>query len=432
MKHPFELLVSLRSTQPAGPGHPYLMLAPFWRCTCTLSKNSPAVVLEFDRKFLAGHELARNFFLTLLTSTEVHLKESQRYTFMRLALGVLTNQQATLGREGEVSVAVHQVCIVGLGMMGGAVGMAARRAGVAARVTGVADSADTIERARVKGAVDDATLDLRAAVRDADLVVLCVPVRTILDAANAVIPACREGTVITDIGSSKNMIVRQVEILLHKHKSRAFFVGSHPVAGSEKKGIEAADQVNLSGAPCVITPTPHTDIEAYRRVEEFWKALGLRTLRLAPDEHDAVLARSSHLPHILASALVSIQTDRSLEISGPGLRDMTRLAGSDPAMWADIAEQNAPEIAKACKELGQELLRLSQEIEALGAQGMPGAEAARERLFRFLADARQRHEKRYLKPEKPAAPETETETEEGAGPESSDLDNAPVQDTFIR
>jgi len=285
-------------------------------------------------------------------------------------------------------------------MMGGAIGMAARRAGSATRVIGVADSQDTIQRAKIKGAVDDATLDLRAGIHDADLVILCVPVKTILDAAAAVIPACREGTIITDIGSSKAVIVHQVESLIHKLKSKAHFVGSHPVTGSEKKGIEAADLVHVAGAPCVITPTQHTDNESYRKVEEFWKSIGLKTVRMSPEDHDATLARSSHLPHILSAALVAIQSDRSMEISGPGLRDMTRLAGSDPAMWSDIAEQNAVELSRAMKELGQEILRLSGDIEMLAAHGTPGAESSRERLFRFLADARQRHEKRFAAPAK--------------------------------
>lgn len=320
-------------------------------------------------------------------------------------------------------MAVHQLCIVGLGMMGGAIGLAARRTNSATRVIGVADNAETIERARAKGAVDDATLDLRAAVQNADLVILCVPVRTILDAATAVLPACREGTIITDIGSSKAVIVRQIEALIHKMKSRAQFVGSHPVTGSEKKGIEAADQVVLQGAPCVVTPTPHTDIDCYHRVDEFWKNLGLRTVRLSPDDHDAVLARSSHLPHLVAAALVNVQTDRSLDISGPGLRDMTRLSGGDPAMWADIAGQNAHELGKALKELGLEIARLAQEVEMLEATGTPGAESARERLFRFLADARQRHEKRFQPQPKEPAP---------ASPDDQALEPAPEPDTQIR
>ena len=297
-------------------------------------------------------------------------------------------------------------------MMGGAIGMAARKTGAANQVVGAADNAETIERARAKGAVDDASVDLRAAVKDADLVILCVPVRTILDAAAAVIPACREGAIVTDIGSSKGVIVREIEALIHKTKAKVSFVGSHPIAGSEKKGIEAADQVVLDHAPCVITPTQQTDIEAYRKVDEFWKALGLKTFRLPPDEHDAVLARSSHLPHILAAALIDVQTDRSLEICGPGLRDTTRLAGSDPAMWTDIAEQNAHEVAKALKELGQEITSLANEVEMLAHHGTPGAEAARERLFRFLADARQRHDKRFVAPPKEAVkPDSEDELE---------------------
>jgi prephenate dehydrogenase len=293
---------------------------------------------------------------------------------------------------------------VGLGLMGGAIGMAARRAGSAARVIGVGDCKETIDRAVLKGAVDEATLDLREGVRDADLVILCVPVRTILDAASAVLPACREGTIVTDIGSSKSIIVRQVEALAQKLKSKVLFVGSHPVTGSEKKGIDSAEQVSLQGAPCVITPTQHTDIDAYRKVDEFWKSIGLKTVRLPAEEHDQVLSRSSHLPHLLAAALINVQSDRSMEISGPGLRDMTRLAGSDPAMWTDIAEQNAHELAKALKELGHELTNLAQEIEMLEMTGTPGAASARERLFRFLADARQRHDKRYsvLKESQPA------------------------------
>ena len=305
---------------------------------------------------------------------------------------------------------VHRLCIVGLGMMGGAIGMAARRTGAANRVVGAADNAETIERARLKGAVDDASVDLRSAVQNADLIILCVPVRTILDAAAAVLPACREGAIITDIGSSKGVIVREIENLIHRSKSKVSFVGSHPIAGSEKKGIEAADLVVFDHAPCVITPTQQTDIEAYRKVEEFWKALNLRTFRMPPDEHDAVLARSSHLPHILAAALIDIQTDKSLEISGPGLRDTTRLAGSDPAMWTDIADQNAHEVGKALKELGQELLSLANEVEMLAMHVTPGAEAARERLFRFLADARQRHDKRFVeKPKEAPKPAEEDE-----------------------
>jgi prephenate dehydrogenase len=280
-------------------------------------------------------------------------------------------------------------------MLGGAIAMAARRTGAAGRILGVANKDSTAQNARQSGAVDETTLDLRVGVGDADLVVLCVPVRTILDVAATVVPACRDSTVITDIGSTKSMIVREMEALIARTKSKSFFVGSHPLTGSEKKGFGAAETVRFDGATCVLTPTPRTDTEAYKKVEEFWKTLGLKTMRLAPEEHDAVLARSSHLPHLLAAVLITLQTDRSLDICGPALRDMTRLAASNPAMWTDIAEQNSPEICRALKELGQEAFRLAEDVEALAARASPGAESARERLFRFLADASQRHSEHF-------------------------------------
>jgi len=280
--------------------------------------------------------------------------------------------------------------------MGGAVGLAARRTGAALRVCGVTDQNATIERARLMGAVDEATLDVREGVREADLVLLAVPVRLVPVVAQTIIPAVRPGTVLTDVGSTKHQVVTAVEQLLARERSPVHFVGSHPLAGSEKTGIEAAPEVRLANATCILTPTQATDNEAYRRVEEFWQALEMKTMRLSPEEHDAVLARSSHLPHLLSFALIQAQSDRSMNLCGPGLRKMTRLAGSDIGLWTDIFEQNAEELGKVSKEIGNELLRLASELEALSSGG--GAEAARERLFRYLADARQRHDGHFRKP----------------------------------
>lgn len=284
--------------------------------------------------------------------------------------------------------------------MGGAVGMAARRVAAATRVTGVADRPETIQIAKSMGAVDEATMDLREGVRDADLVILAVPVSMIPEVAAAVIPSCHEGTILTDLGSSKLAVVGAVEQILQKSKAAVHFVGSHPIAGSEKNGIECANAVNLNGAACVLTPTPSTDHEAYRRVDDFWKALGMKTMRLSPDEHDAVLARSSHLPHLLSYALMNLQNNRSLSLSGTGLRDMARLSGSDVALWTDILVQNNHEVSKVLREYILELQEIAEEIEQLAQPGTPAAEAARERLFRFLADAKESHREHYSAEEK--------------------------------
>jgi prephenate dehydrogenase len=274
--------------------------------------------------------------------------------------------------------------------------LAARRTGAALRVCGVTDQNATIERARLMGAVDEATLDLREGVRDADLVLLAVPVRLIPVVAQAIIPALRAGTVLTDVGSTKSHVVSALEQLLTREKSPVYFVGSHPLAGSEKAGIEAAGEIRLANATCILTPTQATDNEAYHRVEEFWQTLEMKTMRLSPEEHDAVLARSSHLPHLLSFALVQAQNERSMNLCGYGLRDMTRLAGSDVDKWTDIFMQNAEELGKVSKTIGNELLHLASELESLSADG--ASEAARERIFRYLADARQRHDQRFRKP----------------------------------
>jgi len=291
---------------------------------------------------------------------------------------------------------VHRLCIVGLGLMGGAVGLAVRKAGAATRVTGVADQPATIEKAKAIGAVDEATLDLAAAVREADFIVLATPVRFIPEIARAVLLHVRDDAVLTDIGSSKVSVVAAVDDLIAKSKKPVFFVGSHPISGSEKSGIECAGEVVLAGATCAITPTTTTNNDAYRRVEEFWKALGMKTVRLSPDDHDATLARSSHLPHLISYLLLNAQTPRSLQLSGPGLRDTTRLAGSDPALWVDIVAQNAGELTRVFKDFGQEIVALAEELEALTRPGTPGAESARERLFRTMADAHTRYEAHYL------------------------------------
>ncbi len=290
---------------------------------------------------------------------------------------------------------IQRLCIVGLGLMGGAVGLAARRSGAVGRIIGVGDRPETIEKAKAIGAVDEALLDLASAVRNADLIVMAVPVRLIPSVAMDVIKSTQHNSLLTDLCSSKAKVVGQVDQMVMEHKSSIRFVGSHPIAGSEKTGIESSAEVQLEGATCVITPTPSTDNEAFTEIDEFWKALGMRTMRLSPKEHDAVLARSSHLPHLLSYALINAQTDRSMNLSGPGLRDMTRLSASDITLWTDIFAQNAKELHKVVKEYGEELLRLSQEIEMLSMDGTPGAESARERVFRYLADARQRHDKRF-------------------------------------
>lgn len=193
------------------------------------------------------------------------------------------------------------------------------------------------------------------AVRDSELVILCTPVGTFPDLLRSIAPALKPGAIVTDVGSTKRSICRLAEQLL---PAGVHFVGSHPMAGSEKRGVDAARADLYKGALCITTPTPKSDLSVLRRVESFWQSLGMRVTRIAPDDHDRLLADISHLPHALAAALVMLQTDQSLPLAGKGFLDTTRIAGGDGSLWRDIFIDNADNLRDSISRLKQHLTRL--------------------------------------------------------------------------
>ncbi len=227
----------------------------------------------------------------------------------------------------------NRVTIVGLGLMGGSLGMALKRRRLAKTVVGLSRVPATLRRALRRGAIDVGTTDAARAVRDADLVILATPVDTIIPQARRLARHMKPGSILTDVGSTKTQIVARLERALPKHVA---FVGGHPLAGSEARGIEAADAHLYDGAVCILTPTPRTNRAALRCVERFWKPLVGRVIRMSPREHDRTLAATSHLPHVIASCLVRTAPARTLPTAAPSFRNMTRLAKSDPDLWDDI------------------------------------------------------------------------------------------------
>jgi cyclohexadieny/prephenate dehydrogenase len=256
---------------------------------------------------------------------------------------------------------IQTLTIVGVGLIGGSIGLAARRRGVAAHVLGVGRSADSLERARAVGAIDEASLDLAAAVRRADVAVFCTPVDRIADQVLAVAPDCAPGTLLTDAGSTKAGIVARLDGQL---PAGVAFVGSHPLAGSEKRGPEHADADLFRGRLTVITPGPRTDPAAVERTTAFWKALGSRVRLMTPEEHDQALALTSHLPHLLASALAGILPDDCRDLAATGFRDTTRVAAGDPALWTAIFAQNRDAVLRALHRLTGRLDALRAAVEA--------------------------------------------------------------------
>lgn len=239
-----------------------------------------------------------------------------------------------------------RVAIVGVGLIGGSVGMALKRRRLAAFVTGVVRRKSTIAEAFAKGALDAATLDLKKGVKDADLVVLCAPVFDIERHIRAIAPHVKKGALVIDVGSTKASILAAAK----KSLKRARFVGCHPMAGSEKCGIDHAEAGLFDGAVCFLTSRD-------ARAEKLWRALGARPVTVGAAAHDAWVARMSHLPHVFSFAL--FQGVRRLPGGrfplNPSAAQLARLARSSPRLWSEILVSNRAPMRRAIAEFSKVL-----------------------------------------------------------------------------
>lgn len=249
---------------------------------------------------------------------------------------------------------IPTLTIVGVGLIGGSIGLAVKRRAAAARVLGVGRSEDSLRRAQAAGAIDEGFLELPPAVSRSEVVVFCTPVDDIAGQVLAAAPHCRPGTLLTDAGSTKAAIVRGVEGRL---PPGAAFVGSHPLAGSEKRGPENADADLFVGRLTVVTPTPRSDPKAVERTTAFWQALGSQVRRMSPEDHDQALAFTSHLPHLAAAALAGTLPRELFDLTATGFRDTTRVAAGDPSLWTGILLQNRAALLEAIGTLQDRLTR---------------------------------------------------------------------------
>lgn len=268
------------------------------------------------------------------------------------------------GSCGRGSDGMKTVAVIGMGLMGGSLGLALRRRGLA-RVRGYARRAETRQAALAMGAVDSVYETAAAAVQGAGIVVMCTPVLSIPALVNECLPALESGAVVTDVGSTKAELTHRLAPILAG--GRVQFVGSHPMTGSEKTGIEVARADLYEGAVTVVTASGADGI-GVDRVAAMWRDVGSRVMRLDPGEHDALVARTSHLPHLVASLLVTATAggnrENFLALCGPGYRDTTRIAAGSPEMWHDIVKSNRAEILLALRGFQGELAGLIADIEA--------------------------------------------------------------------
>ncbi len=259
----------------------------------------------------------------------------------------------------------NEVTLVGVGLLGGSLGLALKERKLAGRVTGWVRRPQSIRECERAGAVDVATLDPREALEHANLVVLCTPVGQMRGVTLENSRFLNPGAVVTDVGSVKGQVLRNLERGIAR--AGGHFVGSHPMAGSDKTGVRAARPDLFEGAVCVVTPTRESHRGSLRAVEALWRAVGARVLRMTAEEHDRLVSRSSHLPHLLGVALANYvlggKPDRYQgALCANGFRDMTRVASGSPQMWRDIALANRKNLSRALKGYIRELNVLAKAI----------------------------------------------------------------------
>jgi prephenate dehydrogenase len=289
----------------------------------------------------------------------------------------------------------EQLGLIGCGLMGGSFALALKRAGLVQRVVGFSASSASTDRALALGVIDTAATTAALAVANADLVLLGVPVGATGSTLRAIRDQLRPDALIMDVGSTKGDVVAMAQDLLGERLGQ--FVPAHPIAGKEKSGVEHADADLYQDRQVILTPIAQTENAQIQRAHAVWTALGAQVKHMTPDAHDAAYAAVSHLPHVLAFALMNSlqdqpQTNEFLSLAGPGFRDFSRIAASDPSVWRDILVTNREALLVQSRHFQQALQAFEQAIQT-------GDAGALHLLIQQASDARSHWRMSTTKPQ---------------------------------
>lgn len=278
----------------------------------------------------------------------------------------------------------NQLGVIGCGLMGGSFALALKRAGLVKRVIGYSKSPSTTEKARQLGVIDQAAESALLAVSGSDVVLIAVPVAATEATFKAIRHLVEPNVLVMDVGSTKRDVVDAARRVLKERIPS--FVPAHPIAGKEVAGIAHADASLYSGRQVILTPLPQTSPELVQKATDCWAAIGSQVLRMTPENHDAAFAAVSHLPHMLAFGYFNSVANQPagrdfLSLAGPGFRDFTRIAASDPAVWRDILMSNREEILKQSQ-------RFRHALDAMEHVMKSGNAEALEDLIRKASEAR--------------------------------------------
>ena len=265
----------------------------------------------------------------------------------------------------------EQMTIIGVGLIGGSLARAARERGLVSRFVGAGRSLGNLERALEFGVVDRFETDHLEAVRDSDLVVVCTPVRSAVRVTEAILPAMAPGALLTDVGSVKAPYVRAVEAM---DLGEVKFLASHPVAGGEKTGVEASFSSLFDAHQTILTPTERTHPESIERMRVLWEGVGANVEVLDPETHDRMMADISHLPHLVAYAMMNtVLKGEALRHASSGFRDFSRIASSGAEMWREICEDNQQALLGALDRFEKELADIRRSLEEADSEGIERA-----------------------------------------------------------
>ena len=272
---------------------------------------------------------------------------------------------------------IDKLAVVGVGLIGGSLALALKEAGVVGHVVGIGRGLPNLETALRLGVVDSYTQDIAAGVAEADVVFLATPVQALGALAKQAMPHLKSGAILTDGGSVKQAVIDAIEPHL---RDDVHFVPGHPIAGTENSGAEAAFATLYCDRRCILTPTANTDAAALDRMRSMWQLVGSQVVIMDVEKHDRVLAAISHLPHMVAYALVNAvgsydrYNENILEYTAGGFRDFTRIASSDPTMWRDIALTNREALVEMMEQFESFFAELKEDV-AIGSA---------DRLFEFF------------------------------------------------
>lgn len=250
----------------------------------------------------------------------------------------------------------NKVAVIGLGLIGGSLALAIKNKGLTRKVIGVSRHQKTLWLAKRRGAIDSGSRDINI-ITDADLVILATPVSTIIELAGKISRLIRKDCIVTDVGSTKAKLVSKLDKIFPN------YIGSHPLAGSEKTGIANASPDIFKDSLCILTPTKNTDATVLRKVKNLWQQFGAKITYLPPDKHDKILSFTSHLPHTIAFSLIGAVPKQYLKFAASGLRDTTRIAASDNELWTDIFLSNRKNIVAAIKSFETKLSKIRYAIQ---------------------------------------------------------------------